>query len=100
MLDGISTSHAYTSLPYITDHYGRYADLWEAHLRTALLNALPKAQRGLHVVDNPLEPPMSVLTPYLNFSAHESVDLCVPCLAAYSSYYARSYASRFRARTG
>lgn len=82
------------------NHYCRYADLWEAHLRTALLDALPKAQRELDVVDHPFEPPMSASIHYLDFLDYVGADIRGSWLCTCHSYCARSYASRFRARIG
>lgn len=100
MLNGMSTSYTNRSMLDHADHYRRYADLWEAHLRTALLDALPRAQRELDVKDNPFEPPMGAFTRYLNFPNYEGADIRGSWLVTCHSYYARSYASRFRPRTG
>lgn len=72
MPNGISTYHTNRSM---LDHANRYADLWEAHLRTALLDALPRAQRELDVKDNPFEPPMGAFTRYLDFPTYKEADI-------------------------
>lgn len=86
---------------FLLNRFCRYADLWEAHLRTALLDALPEAQRHLDVDDNPLEPSMSAFTFHSALtSAFPGADICGYRFAVGNSHCARSYASRIRARSG
>ncbi|EIM84907.1 GINS complex Sld5 component [Stereum hirsutum FP-91666 SS1] len=62
------------------NHAKRYADLWEAHLRTALLDALPRAQRELDVKDNPFEPPMVTMPDHMRAVFVHALDECPPVI--------------------